>query len=112
VGPKKNKQIPLDKETLLKIKKNSLSRKFVNTKDQGIRKEYNRVRNQVTKPEKPMNKIYQERQKTNPKKIWQCINSKSKTKQGSGELCIDPKSERTDDNEKKANIFADFLVAC
>jgi hypothetical protein len=116
-GGSKSQQIPLDKETLLKIKeKNSLSRKFVNTKDQGIRKQYNRVRNQVTKLTRKARKAYEHNlsaeAKTNPKRIWQYINSKSKTKQGIGELCIDPKdpkSEKTDDNEKKANILADFF---
>jgi hypothetical protein len=73
-GGSKSKQIPLDKETLLKIKeKNSLSRKFVNTKDQGIRGQYNRVRDQITKLTRNARKAYEQNlsaeAKTNPKKI-------------------------------------------
>ena len=50
--------------------------------------------------------------KSNPKKVWKYINSKSKTRQGVGELCIDPKnpkSEKTEKDEEKANILADFF---
>ena len=117
VGGSKRRQIPLDKETVNKIKeKNVLSRKFLRTKNPTDRKKYNRVRNQVVKLTRRARKTYErnlsQEAKMNPKRIWQYINSKSKTRQGISDLCVnprDPKSERTDQDDKKANILAEFF---
>ena len=117
IGGSKKRQIPLDKETVTKIKeKNSLSRKFLRTKDPAVRKKYNRVRNQVVKLTRRARKTYErnlsQEAKSNPKRIWQYINSKSKTRQGISDLCVDPrdpKSAKTDHDENKANILAEFF---
>ncbi|KAK3089125.1 hypothetical protein FSP39_001036 [Pinctada imbricata] len=116
VGQKKN-TVPLDKETLQAIKeKNVLSRKVVRTKDESIRKKYNRVRNKVAKLVRKARKEYENSlardAKANPKRIWQYINSKSKIRQGESDLCIDPgnpKSTKSDDDCIKANILAKFF---
>ena len=52
------------------------------------------------------------RSKENPKVIWDYIKSKSKTREGIGDLHIDPtddKSDKTDDNRKKADILSDYF---
>lgn len=109
--------VPLDKETLSLIKeKTRLNRKFINTKDEKTRKEYNRVRNKVVKAVRNRRKVYEKQlardAKENPKRVWKYINLKSKTKQGISDLCRDqsnPKSSKTDDDYEKANILADFF---
>ncbi len=110
-------KLPLNRETVALIKeKGALSRKFVQTKDPEIRKRYNHIRNKVTKEVRKARKNFErnlaKEAKTNPKKIWKYINSKSKTREGIGELCkdpTDPKSEKTDKDEEKANILADYF---
>jgi hypothetical protein len=62
-------------------KKNSLSKKVVNTsRDTDIRKQYNRVRNRVKKEVDKMRKKFElelsEKAKTNSKAIWSYIKSK------------------------------------
>ena len=50
--------------------------------------------------------------KTNPKKIWKYINSKSKIRTGIGDINIDPSDEKsltTNNDEEKAQIFADYF---
>ena len=54
------------------------------------------------------------RAKTNPKAIWQYINSKSKSRPKIGELCVDPldpKSIKTNEDKEKANILANFFTS-
>ncbi|CAC5384558.1 unnamed protein product [Mytilus coruscus] len=50
----------------------------------------------------------------NLKAIWSYIKSKSKTREGIGDLHIDPedvKSEKTEDNEQKAEIITDYFTS-
>ncbi|CAC5393460.1 unnamed protein product [Mytilus coruscus] len=50
--------------------------------------------------------------KENPKAIWSYIKSKTKTKEGIGDLHIDPedtKSDKTEDNSTKAKILVDYF---
>ena len=103
-GGKKGNQIPLNKDILLKIKeKKSLSRKLENSHDKTIRVKYNRIRNQVLKLVRKAKKNYErslsEEAKINPKRIWQYINSKSKSKQGIGDLFIDPNNPKSEKNK-------------
>ena len=114
---KRKTEYPMDKKTLEKIKlKNSLSRKYLTTKDPNVRKDYNRVRNQVKTLTNRLKKKYERdlssSAKKNPKAIWKFIKSKSKTRAGIDELLInqgDPRSQKTDDDEKKAEILSDFF---
>ena len=113
----KMKQFPLDSQALSAIKeKTALSRKFIRTKDKEVRKQYNRARNKVSKLVKRARKQYENtlasETKSNPKRIWQYINAKSKIKQGIGDLCSDPrdeKSKKTDNNEEKSDILANYF---
>ena len=116
IGGKKF-DLPLDKEILTIIReKNKLSRKFVKTKDEQVRKIYNRTRNKAVKFIRKARKTHENKlaqdAKNNPKRIWNYINLKSKVKQGIGELHVDnqdPKSRKTNDDTEKANILAEFF---
>jgi ribonuclease P/MRP protein subunit RPP40 len=100
-----------------KIKrKNTLARKLVRTHSEEVRLEYNRVRNQVRKLTRKARRNFEKgissKSKSDPKLIWRYINSRSKTKSGIGDLCKDPKdakSEKTKDDEEKANILSAFF---
>ena len=52
--------------------------------------------------------------KDNIKEIFSYMNSKSKTRGKIGKICIDPadeKSPKTDDDERKADIFSKFFIS-
>ncbi|CAG2213050.1 unnamed protein product [Mytilus edulis] len=53
-----------------------------------------------------------EKAKENPKAIWSYIKSKTKTKEGIGDLHLDPgdtKSDKTEDNSKKAKLLVEYF---
>ena len=107
----------MDKKTLEKIKeKHALCRKSINSKDPKVRKEYNKVRNQVKNLTNKLQRKHEQplssNAKKNPKAIWKYIKSKSKTRTGIGELFTDqsnPNSAKTDDDKEKAEILANFF---
>ena len=109
----------IDKNTRDLIKrKNTLSKKVVSSSDPAIRQEYNRVRNKVkgavNKMKKKFEKGLSENAKKNPKAIWSYIKSKSKTREGIGDLHTNPEdtnSEKTEDNKEKANILSDYFAS-
>ena len=113
----KKNSIPLERDVTEVIKeKNRLNKKFIETKDEEVRKKYNKVRNKAGKLVKRARKNYEKNlakeAKANPKKVWKYINLKSKVKEGIGELCKDvndPKSTKTNNDREKANILADFF---
>ena len=91
----------IDKKTRDLIKrKNTLSKKVASSSDPAIRKEYNRVRNKVkgsvNKMKKKFEKGLSENAKKNPKAIWSYIKSKSKTREGIGDLHTNPEDRRTE----------------
>ena len=108
---------PIDKATREKIrKKNILSKKIVHNNDPSVRQEYNKVRNQVksrvNKLKREFEKNLSKKAKDNPKAIWSYIKSKTKTREGIGDLHIDPddtKSDKTEDNSIKAKILAEYF---
>ena len=110
---------PIDKKTRDLIKrKNTLSKKVASSSDLAIRQEYNRVRNKVkgsvNKMKKKFEKDLSENAKKNPKAIWSYIKSKSKTREGIGDLHTSPEdtnSEKTEDNKEKANILSDYFAS-
>ena len=72
----------------------------------------NRVKSAINKLKKEFEKSLAKEAKTNPKKIWKYINSKSKIRTGIGDINIDPfdeKSLTTNNDEEKAQIFADYF---
>jgi hypothetical protein len=91
----------IDKKTRDLIKrKNTLSKKVASSSDPAIRQEYNIVRNKVkgsvNKMKKKFGKGLFENAKKNPKAIWSYIKSKSKTREGIGDLYTNPEDRRTE----------------
>lgn len=116
-GSKSKREFPADQEILktLKLKK-KLSRKALTSNDPSTRREYNKVRNKAKKLIRKARKNYEHnmasKAKSDPKVIWKYINSKSKTRVGISDLCTDPKdpkSVKTNDDNEKANILAEFF---
>ncbi len=109
--------VAIDDTTFQKIRrKNTLSRRCTSNKDPAVRREYNKIRNQVRRDMRRIKKNHERKlakeAKENPKAVWRYINSKAKTKQGVGDLHIDPGDENsptTDDDKEKAQILADFF---
>ena len=124
VKKKKKYPVPLDEDIRKKIKeKDKLSRKLLELKKQKkygeyekTWKDYCKVRNKVRSLTRAARKDFEQRiakeSKENPKKVFAYINSKVKTRQGVGDICIDPedpKSNVTDNDQEKANIFSKFF---
>ncbi|CAC5382135.1 unnamed protein product [Mytilus coruscus] len=116
IGRGKN-NFPMNKNTIDKIKrKNILSKKITQNNDPEVRKEYNKIRNQVKSRVNKLKREYEknlpEKATENPKAIWSYIKSKTKTKEGIGDLHIDPedtKTDKTEDNSTKAKILVDYF---
>ena len=110
---KRKSNYPMDKKTL---EQHALCRKSINSKDPKVRKEYNKVRNQVKNLSNKLKRKHEQplssNAKKNPKAIQKYIKYKSKTRRGIGELLTDqsnPSSAKTDDDEEKAEILANFF---
>ncbi|XP_071123444.1 uncharacterized protein [Mytilus edulis] len=102
IGKKRN-VFPIDKKTRELIRrKNILSKKIITKQDPETRAEYNKVRNQaktsVNKQKKLFEKGLSENAKRNPKAIWSYIKSKSKTKEGIGDLHVDTEDVKSEKN--------------
>ena len=119
VTKRKNFPVPLDEEIRAKIdEKDKMSRKLNQLKKQGklgeydkLWKDYCKVRNKVRSLTRHARTVYErkiaETSKENPKKVFAYINSKVKTRQGIGDICVDPdnpKSRVTDQDQEKAEI--------
>ncbi|VDI14276.1 Hypothetical predicted protein [Mytilus galloprovincialis] len=109
--------VPTKKITQIWKKKNAFP-KIVTNQDPEIRAEYNRVRNKtkssVNKLKKKFEKGLSENAKANPKAIWSYVKSKSKTREGIGDLHTDPddtKSPKTDDDKEKAEILSEYFAS-
>ena len=66
----------------------------------------------VNKLKKNYEKGLSQKAKENPKAIWSYIKSKAKTRDGIGDLHVDPediKSIKTEDNKEKANILSEYF---
>ncbi|CAC5382827.1 unnamed protein product [Mytilus coruscus] len=96
-----------------------MDKKYIPTKERKqieVRKEYNKIRNQVKSRVNKLKREYEknlsEKAKENPKAIWSYIKSKTKTKEGIGDLHLDPedtKSDKTEDNRKKAKLLVEYF---
>ena len=107
---KNRKQIPLNREIITTIKeKNSLSRKFIATKDPAVRTRYNRTRNQVVKL---VRKTYRRKQSQTQNGYGNILTQKAKVEK---ELvsCVLIRRIRnlrkTNEDSRKADILADFF---
>lgn len=120
IDGKKSKRLsmPLDRKTLLKIKKknklwSSVRRKLA-TDEQEI--QYNRLRNQIRsltrKAKKLTEKNIAQNAKSNPKMFWKYTQSKLKTRAGIPDLVIDDGDgniSQAKDDESKANHFQEYF---
>jgi transcription initiation factor IIF auxiliary subunit len=90
---KHNPPFKLNGRSLIK-RKNTLSKNVASSSDHPIKQEYNRVRNKVKGAVNKMKKKFENdlygNAKKNPKAIRSYITSKSKTREGIGDLDIDP----------------------
>ena len=126
VKRKKKYPVPLDEEIRDKIReKDRLSRRLNELKKQKklgehetLWNEYCKVRNKVRSLTRAARKEFEKdiarESKDNPKKIYSYINSKVKSRQGIGDICIDPKNPKsavTDDDQVKADIFSKFFAS-
>ena len=117
---------PLDEKMRELIKqKDKASRKVTDSKKTGSRYEveqaqnnYKKIRNQVRGYSRYRRKEFEKKiamkAKDNIKEIFSYMNSKSKTRGKIGKICIDPadeKSPKTDDDERKAEIFSKFFIS-
>ena len=90
----KRHSVRLDKKSLSKIKrKNRLWERYCKTQDGEVYLEFCRLRNQVRsitrKAKKALEKSVAMQAKKNPKKFWQFVNRKTKTKPTIPDLIID-----------------------
>ncbi|XP_060064039.1 uncharacterized protein LOC132544460 [Ylistrum balloti] len=118
IGRNNRHSFPANQETLDAIrKKHSLSRKVTGSKDQELRKEYNRIRNKVKKLTRKARKEYEmniaAKAKTDPKVIWNYIKSKSTIKSDIGDLYSDPEDNKSVKITTKAKqiSYVIFLAA-
>ena len=116
-GKSKKGRFPIDEETKALIsRKHALSRKAAQNNTDENRRQYNKVRNKVTAVVKKIKRDFErdlaKKVKKKSKEVFRYINSKASKKVGIGEIHIDPsdnKSELTDENEKKAEVFAKYF---
>ena len=92
-----------------------MSRQLMRNNNDENRRAYNKARNKVKgaieKLRKEFEKSLAKEAKTNPKKLWKYINSKSKIRPSIGDINIDPSDEKsptTNNDEEKAQVFAEY----
>ena len=97
---------------------NKLAKKACHGQNSEIRKQYNRMRNQVKKlvdkERKEFERNISRDAKKKPKVIWNYIKAKSKTRVTIEDLHVDPTdsaSPRVKDDGLKANILSDFFAS-
>ena len=106
--------LPMNKENKTEIKKkHRLWSRFIETKEEDKKKEYNRQRNKVRritrKAQRDKEKKIANESKRNPKKFWNYVKSKLKTKPGISELLIN-ESDTTKSDEEKAEVLSEFFA--
>ena len=117
---RKHNPFPLDdKAKELIKKKHCMSMQLMRNNNDENRRAYNKARNKVKgaieKLRKEFEKSLAKEAKTNPKKLWKYINSKSKIRPGIGDINIDPSDEKsptTNNDEEKAQVFAEYFFEC
>ena len=113
----KHKGITLDSETRKLIKrKDRLWTRYMETRETDKYLQYCKIRNKVRKMTRKNRKTLENKLakdlKHNPKLFWKYYKSKTKLKEGIGELNIDPAdpdSARTNSDREKANILANYF---
>ena len=113
----KRRHVQYDAKIVEKIReKHHLRRRAIASRDPSVQLQYNRIRNQVRRLTRNISREYEKGlardAKENPKAIWKYINSKSKTKEGIGNLLKDPSnknSEIVETDKEKAEVLADYF---
>ncbi len=111
----RKQMMPMTEKDRAKVrKKHRCWQRYMETKDGERYREYCRVRNQVRKLTRRLHKIYEleiaKDAKTNPKKFWSYVKSKTKTRDGISDLYV--KDTRgnvvgmTESDEEKANTLS------
>ena len=111
--------LPVNKESKSEIKKkHRMWSRFIETRDEEKKKDYNRQRNKVRKITRKAQKDKETKianeSKHNPKKFWNYVKSKLKTKPGISELLIDEtgkNQETTKTDEEKAEVLSKFFTS-
>ena len=117
VNDDKKGNFPLPANVLKTIrKKHNLWKKFMVTREGKAHQDYcrarNKVKNLLRKARKEHEKNICKDIKTNPKRFWQYINSKSKTRDSVADLHTDPDdttSKLITENQEKANLLNDYF---
>ena len=107
-------KIPLDKKSISQIRrKNRIWKNYAKTWDISTYREYCKACNQVRKLTRKAKLEYEKNLanqiKSNPKKFWNYVNSKTKVSSGIPPLSVtgnESDTEVTDDNKEKAELLA------
>ena len=109
---------PLDQDLRVKIRKKArLWTRFMETRNPQILKGYKKVRNDIRKITRQLAKKEQceiaNQCKSNPKKFWKYVNSKSRLRNPIGNLKVADVSGSTvvDDDQEKANVLGKFFAS-
>ena len=106
---------PLDRKALGKIKKKHAAwKRYMSSRDSEKYKEYckfrNQVRNITKQAKREKEKDVSKDAKSNPKKFWNYVNSKTKTKPGIPNLeKPDNKDNLTSNEKEKAEVLLDYF---
>ena len=114
---RKRTQTPLDKETMQATKrKHRCWQRYIETRNQDKYKDYTRQRNKVRKLtrrlQKELEKSIAEGVKDNPKRFWQYVRKKMKTKTGAADLVMRTEADQeilTKTDQQKAEILGSFF---
>jgi hypothetical protein len=114
---KKHNYLPLDEQTVKKIRKKTTEhgKRYMETRDgkkyQVYAKLRNHVKNSVKKVKMSMERDIARDVKKNPKKFWKYANSKRKTKSGISELKTNTENGKkiTENDRDKAEVLAEFF---
>ena len=112
---KESWKFPLDKTVRSKIsKKHMLWKQYIQTRDYRVFKRYKVVRNAIRKDTRKILKNHQQEVascvRTNPKKFWNYVNSKRKTKSHIGDLRkVDGNNTLVSSDTEKATVLGEFF---
>ena len=111
--------LPMNNQNKAEIrKKHRMWTRFIETRDEDKKKEYNRQRNKVRgitrRAQRDKETKIANEAKRNPKKFWNYVKSKLKTKPGISELLInesDAQQGTTKADEEKAEVLSKFFTS-
>ena len=105
---------PLDSKCLQQIKrKRRCWQRYIETRDDSKWQEYCKARNKVKKMTRQIRRTIErdiaKQAKTNPKRFWNYVNSKTKTRQGISQLRIPDTNKMTESDTDKADVLLDHF---